>query len=169
MVHLMDELIIFLAISAVLAFLSRASLRFPRSHGFYRFFAAELVIALVLVNLGHWFEDPFAPHQVVSWLLLIISLILVVTGALLLKIVGKPGGARTSEVPLAGIEKTTKLVTEGVYRYIRHPLYASGFYGTWGVFFKDPSWLGIVLALGSTGFWIVAARIEEGECLRFLF
>jgi hypothetical protein len=97
-----------------LGYLSRASLRVPRSHGFYRFFAAEFVLALVLLNLDHWFVEPFALHQVVSWVLLAISAVLVLTGAFLLKVVGKPGNRRSNEVPLAGIEKTTSLVTDGV-------------------------------------------------------
>jgi protein-S-isoprenylcysteine O-methyltransferase Ste14 len=70
-------------------------------------------------------------------------------------------------VPLAGIEKTTALVTVGVYRYIRHPIYSSGFYGTWGVFLKDPSWLGITFALAASISWVVAAKIEEAECVRY--
>ncbi len=162
----MHELIAFVVLSICLGYLSRASLRVHRSHGFYRFFAAEFVLALILLNLDHWFVEPFAPHQIVSWLLLVVSIVLVLTDANLLKVVGKPGSRPNSDVPLARFEKTTLLVTEGIYRYIRHPIYASGFYGTWGVFFKDPSWPGIMLALGSTVSWVITARVEEMECIR---
>jgi protein-S-isoprenylcysteine O-methyltransferase Ste14 len=163
----MFRLIGFIVFSVVLAYLSRASLCMPRSHGFYRFFGAEFVLALILLNLDRWFVEPFSSYQMVSWLLLTISVVLVLNGAFLLKIEGRPSSSRTSEVPLAGLERTTELVTKGVYGYIRHPLYASAFYGAWGVFFKDPSWPGVVLALGSTGFWLAAARIEEAECIRY--
>jgi protein-S-isoprenylcysteine O-methyltransferase Ste14 len=162
----MYELSTFIVLSACLAYLSRASLRVPRSHGFYRFFAAEFTLALVVLNIDHWFLRPLSFYQLVSWLLLAVSVVLVLSGASLLKILGKPDSGRKSDVPLAGLEKTTSLVCQGVYRYIRHPLYASGFYGAWGVFFKDPSWPGALLAMGATGFWVAAARIEEAECIR---
>jgi len=62
----MFKLIVFIVLSACLIYLSRASLRVPRSHGFYRFFAAESVLALVLLNLDHWFLEPFASRQIAS-------------------------------------------------------------------------------------------------------
>ena len=163
----MFKLIVFIVLSAALIYVSRASLRVPRSHGFFRFFAAEFDLALVLLNLNRWFQEPFSSHQIASWLLLAVSIALVVHGAYLLKVVGKPDSRRSDEVPLAGIEKTTSLVTVGAYKFIRHPIYSSGFYGTWGVFFKDPSWLGIIFALAATTFWVVAAKIEDAECIRY--
>ena len=125
------------------------------------------ILALVLLNLDRWFQEPFAPHQIASWLLLAVSIALVVHGAYLLKVVGKPDSRRIDEVPLAGIEKTTSLVTVGAYRYIRHPIYSSGFHGVWRVFLKDPSWLGITFALAATTFWVVTAKTEEAECIRY--
>ena len=163
----MFKLMAFIVLSACLIYLSHASLRAPRSHGFYLFFAAEFILALVLLNLDRWFQEPFSPHQIASWLLLAVSIALVVHGAYLLKVVGRPDSRRSDEVPLAGIEKTTSLVTVGAYKYIRHPIYSSGFFGTWGVFFKDPSWLGIILALAAITFWIVTAKVEEAECIRY--
>lgn len=162
----MYRLIAFIALSAVLAYLSRSSLRISRSHGFYRFFGVVALLALILLNINRWFVDPFSGHQIASWLLLTISVALVLSGASLLKVIGKPSSSRTSDVPLTGIEKTTVLVTRGIYRHIRHPIYASGFYGGWGVFFKDPSWLGGILALVSCGLWVATARMEEAECIR---
>jgi protein-S-isoprenylcysteine O-methyltransferase Ste14 len=161
----MFKLGVFVALSALLAYLSRASLRVPQSHGFFRFFAAVFVLALILLNVEHWFVDPLSARQVVSWVLLAVSAVLVLCGALTLRAVGHPGSERTSDVPIAGIERTTALVSTGIYKYIRHPMYASGIYGTWGVFFKDPSWLGVVFALGSSAFWVMSARSEERECI----
>ncbi|MFC1726412.1 methyltransferase family protein [candidate division KSB1 bacterium] len=68
---------------------------------------------------------------------------------------------------LLGIEKTTVLVTTGAYRYIRHPLYSSLLFLTWGAFFKHLSLLGITLAVISTVFLVITAKIEETENLRF--
>jgi protein-S-isoprenylcysteine O-methyltransferase Ste14 len=124
-------------------------------------------LALVLLDLVVWFVEPFSTHQIVSWLLLAASMALVLSGAWTLKARGKPNRRRVSDVPITGIERTTTLATEGVYRYVRHPIYASGVYGAWGVFFKDPSWPGAFLAVASIGFWVAAARFEEAECVRY--
>ena len=47
----MFKLFVFVVVSAVIVYVSRASLRVPRSHGFYRFFAWEVILALTLLNL----------------------------------------------------------------------------------------------------------------------
>lgn len=162
----MIQVIIFCVVSVFLIYLSKNCLFAPRSHGFYRFFAFESILALVLINAREWFSNPFSIHQVISWLLLIISIVLVVHGAYLLRVVGRPKKEREDR-ELIGIEKTTSLVTIGAYRYIRHPIYASLFYGAYGAFFKNPSWPGIALALSATIFLVLTAKIEEKECIRF--
>jgi protein-S-isoprenylcysteine O-methyltransferase Ste14 len=153
-------------VSSFFVYLSKNCLFAPRSHGFYRFFAFESILALVLINAREWFSNPFSIHQVISWLLLIISIVLVAHGAYLLRVVGRPKKERDDR-ELIGIEKTTSLVKIGAYRYIRHPIYASGFYGAYGVFFKNPSWPGIALALSATVFFVLTAKVEEKECIRF--
>jgi hypothetical protein len=45
------EWIVFLVFSAGIVLLSWRSLRDRRSHGFYRFFAFEAILALILLNL----------------------------------------------------------------------------------------------------------------------
>lgn len=160
------KVIVFIVVSAGLAWLSRASLRDLRSHGFYRFFAWEAIVVLVLLNVDYWFREPFSIHQMISWPLLTASIFLVIHGALLLHRIGKPDSKR-NDPGLMGIEKTTKLVTQGAYRYIRHPIYASGFYGIWGVFFKDPSWVGVALALLTTFLLTMTAKTEEAENIRY--
>lgn len=162
----MLKLIVFAIASVGLVYLSRASLRVPRSHGFYRFFAWESILALIMLNVENWFRDPFSIHQVVSWILLIVSTFLVVHGAYLLHVIGKPDRKRDDST-IIGIEKTTTLVTVGAYKYIRHPIYSSLLLVAWGVFFKDPSWLGGTLVLATTAFLVVTAKIEESENVRF--
>ncbi len=163
----MLRLVVFIAVSLGLVFTSRASLRAPRTHGFFRFFAAEFVLALVLLNADVWFRDPFGAHQIISWLFLIASLFLVLHGAYLLRSVGRPDSRRRDGEILLGIEKTTALVQVGAFKYIRHPLYSSGLIGAWGIFFKDPSWPGGFLGLAATVFWVITAKVEEVECVRF--
>jgi protein-S-isoprenylcysteine O-methyltransferase Ste14 len=163
---LLVKVVVFLAATTGLAYVSRASLLAPRSHGFYRFFAWEVILALLLLNVEMWFYDPFSWHQIISWSLLLVSLFLVVHGVHLLRQIGKPDKQRY-DASLVGFERTTALVTAGVYRYIRHPLYSSLLFLAWGVFFKAPSWLGALLVSAATLFLVATARIEEAENIRY--
>ena len=156
------KLITFVVASAGIIYVSHASLRSLGSHGFYRFFAWEAILALVLLNLDDWFDEPFSLTQIVSWLCLCLSLFLVIHGVQLLRMVGKPDEGR-DDTSLIGMEKTTTLVTVGAYRYIRHPLYSSLLFLAWGVFLKSPSWLGGGLAIAATAFLTAAAKVEEDE------
>ncbi len=162
----MSDLICFFVATAVLVYISRASLLHPLSHGFYRFFAWECILILFLLDYRRWFEDPLALHQILSWTLLIISLFLVLPGVRLLHQKGMANEQQRSE-PLLGFEKTTVLVTDGVYHYIRHPLYSSLLFLTWGIFFKDPSPFGVLLGLAATMFLILTARAEEREDISY--
>ena len=130
------------------------------------FSPGEAVIALVIMNVDAWFRRPFSWHQIVSWILLFGSFVPLILGLRLLKRIGKPD-ARREEEPLLGLEKTTTLVTEGVYGLIRHPMYGSLLLLAWGVFFKRPGWSGGLLALAATAFLTATARIEEGENIRY--
>jgi protein-S-isoprenylcysteine O-methyltransferase Ste14 len=147
-------LILFVVVSAGIVRLSWPSLRNPSSHGFYRFFAFETILLLVLFNLPRWFEHPFAAYQVASWLLLIFSLLLALHGFYLLRVIGQPRG---------DFEQTTRLVIVGAYMYIRHPLYASLLFFTWGVFFKDLTLLGVLLTAVATVALYATAKVEESE------
>ena len=163
---LADRLAMFLLGTVGLAYASRASLRDPRAHGFWRFWAWEAILALFLLNMEGWFRDPFAWHQLVSWVLLAASGFLVIYGTILLKRMGRQHPQREDGALLA-FEKTTRLVTVGIYRYIRHPMYSSLLFLAWGVFFKAPSWVGGGLALAATGFLVAAGRMEEAENTRY--
>ena len=63
--------------------------------------------------------------------------------------------------------EATALVTTGIYRYIRHPLYSSLLLLDWGIFFKAPSWPGGFLALAASLLLFATARADESECIRF--
>ena len=158
--------IIFGITTLLLVTVSRESLRSFGFHGFYRFFAWEIITALVILNLDAWFVEPLAWYQLISWILLILSLFLVIEGLRLLRLIGKPDTNRAGE-SLIGMEKTTQLVTIGVYKYIRHPLYSSLLFLAWGAFFKSPSWIGSALALGASLFLILTAKAEEAENSRY--
>jgi protein-S-isoprenylcysteine O-methyltransferase Ste14 len=160
------ESIIFAGGTAAILYVSRASLSRIASHGFYRFFAWELLLLLFVLNMRKWFQEPFAPHQLTAWSLLFIALFLIFDSAIRLRVQGAPSHARIDD-SLISIEKTTRLVTGGIYRYIRHPMYSSLFFLGWGIFFKDQSWLGGILATAATIFLVLTARMEEHENIRF--
>lgn len=129
-----------------------------RSHPyrFTRFLAFESIQSLIFLNARVWFLEPFAWYQLLSWFFLAGSLILVSWGFALLKTRGKPDG---------DVEETTSLVTTGLYRYIRHPLYSSIIIFALGAFLKDPSWVGALLVLTTALGVILTARIEESHNL----
>jgi protein-S-isoprenylcysteine O-methyltransferase Ste14 len=160
------KLALLLIVSACLAYVSRASLRVPRSHGFYRFLAWECILILFLLNVGDWFRNPLSPGQLISWLLLLVSGFLVLHAVRLLRRFGRPDSQR-QDVPLIGIEKTTRLVTRGAYRYIRHPLYSSLLFLAWGIVFKHPTWVAGILGMAATGFLVATAKADEVESMHF--
>ena len=85
-------------------------------------------------------------------LALVGSIVLVSLGFYLLKTKGSPEG---------DFEETTTLITTGIYKYVRHPLYSSLLFFSLGAFLKDPSILGGGL-VGSTALGVyLTARIEE--------
>jgi protein-S-isoprenylcysteine O-methyltransferase Ste14 len=159
--------IIFGAASLLLLAISWKSLRHPRSHGFYRFFAWEAILALFLMNAETWFYKPFSWNQIIAWSLLIVSLVPLATGIHALRSRGKPAGQREGDPSLLAFEKTTTLVSTGIYRFIRHPLYSSLLLFTWGIFFKSPFFAGIILAVSATLLLIATARADERECTQF--
>jgi protein-S-isoprenylcysteine O-methyltransferase Ste14 len=152
--------------SIPLVLISRASLKAPGSHGFFRFFAWEAILGLVMLNLDRWFVDPLSWNQLISWLFLLISVYLVYQGGRLLKDRGQPETQR-ADTAFFDFEKTTKLVTTGIYRFIRHPLYSSLLFLAWGAFFKDLSWFSSVMVCLSTLFLVLTARADEAECIRY--
>ncbi|MFC2122274.1 methyltransferase family protein [Bacteroidota bacterium] len=152
----MVRLTIFLILSIGLVIWSWKSLRNRQVHGFYRFFAFESVLALIMANAKVWFFEPFSVIQIISWLLLLASILMAIQGFYLLHSVGRPK---------QGIEDTTILVNTGIYKYIRHPLYGSLIVIACGALLKDVSFLATSLAILVVGFSLATALVEEKENL----
>ena len=148
------RLVVFLIISAGVTYYSWSSLKAPRSHGFFRFFAFETLLLMILLNVDAWFRDPFSLLQILSWGFLLGSALLAMHGFYLLRVIGQPEG---------DFENTTRLVKRGAYRYIRHPLYGSLLLLGMGAFLKDPSLAGGGMLLALVAFLTATARVEESE------
>jgi protein-S-isoprenylcysteine O-methyltransferase Ste14 len=158
------SILIFVVTTGFIVAVSWRSLGHPRSHGFYRFFVFEGVLTLLLLNWQAWFRDPLSLRQLISWGLLLVSAILPVLGLHLLRVAGGPRDESLSG-PDYRFERTSRLVTGGIYRYIRHPMYASLFYLTWGAFLKESTWVTLAVAGVTTFFIYMTARVEERENL----
>lgn len=155
----MAELLLLVLGAAAILWFSWQTFRLSFWHGLPRLFAFCAVLALGVMNLRVWFADPLAWNQLISWLLLSGSLALVLHAVLLLRAEGKPQPG--------GFEATTHLVTRGVYRTIRHPMYASLLLLGWGIYLKDPfSWTGLALVVLASVCLYLTARVEERENLR---
>lgn len=162
----MMRFVLFVVVSVFFVAFSWRSLKNPGTHGFYRFFVFEGVLLLVLANHPFWFVDPFSFLHIVSWLLLLTSICFVVQSVLMLKQRG--GHAEREDMPENhSFENTVTLVEEGLYRYVRHPMYSSLLFLGWGACLKHITPITSGLALAVTGFLVVAARIEEQENLCF--
>ncbi|HLP97745.1 MAG TPA: methyltransferase [Sideroxyarcus sp.] len=163
----MQEWITFVIGTLLLAYISRASLRAARSHGFCRFLAWELMLLLFTRNLDSWHDAPAAWNQTLSGILMSLSLFLVLIGYLSLQQFGRQDDRRDDGAALLDFEKTTALVTHGIYRLIRHPMYDSLMAMAAALFFKQISWLNLALALLACALLVLAALIEERENTRY--
>ncbi len=154
------QIIQFIGVTAgIVVFSWFISIKHGRYHGIARFFAFESIALMVILDIKYWFVDPFSPMQIISWLFLCLSIFVAIGGFMLLVSMGKPKS-------MSEFEATTKLVTTGMYKYIRHPLYCSLILLGFGVFFKRIETAQIVLIIINTAALYVTSRMEEGEMIK---
>jgi len=146
--------------------ISRRSLRNPRSHGFYRYFVFVGVACLVLYNQPVWFDRPFSGLHSLSWLMLVISVVLVIYGLLFLRRIGGQRERQSFPENLS-FENTQHLVVDGLYRYIRHPMYTSLLLLAWGAFLKRVDLLTVMIISLVTLALYLTAKVEENENITF--
>jgi protein-S-isoprenylcysteine O-methyltransferase Ste14 len=162
----MDRIIIFILLSIPIIYISWRTLFNIKSHGFYRFFGWEGIIWLFASNYKYWFDDIFSIKQIISWITLLCALYLITFGVMLMKRVGKPQKSREGNT-LFQFEKTTELIETGIYKYIRHPLYSSLIFLTWGIFFKNTTLELFIVSLISNVFLYLTAITEEKENITY--
>lgn len=162
----MNSILIFVLLSIPVVAFSWRSLRSVKSHGFFRFFGWEGLLWIAVSNAPYWFDDPLDTLQVISWLLLFTSLVLVVTGAVEMHRRGNASPQRNDN-SLFGFEKTTALVDTGIFGYIRHPLYSSLIWLTWGLLFKHVTMPLLIVAVVSSLLFVLTALRDEKECIAY--
>ncbi len=162
----MNSLIIWGILSVPIVILSRRTLFHIRSHGFYRFFSWECMAVLIAMNYRYWTVDPFSLRQIISWILLTVSIYPVMAGFVLFRKQGKIGEGRNDD-RLFAFEQTTALIETGIYKYIRHPMYCSLLLLTWGIFFKHTSEMMLFVALLASVFLYLTAVFDEKECIAY--
>ncbi len=152
--------------SIFITYVSRKSLLNLKTHGFNRFFVFESCLLLVLLNLPYWITNPLSLMQLISWMFLIISLYLLFLSTYSLK---SKGGSRAREGAAANykFENTTVLLNDGIYKYIRHPMYSSLLFLILGAMLKNVSVGSVLLACISIVFLIFTAGTEEKENIEY--
>ena len=133
-----------------------ASLKDKRYHGIYRFFSFESIFILILLNIPFWFKNSLSIPQIISWILLLLSILIASYGFYLLKNLGRPDGK---------MENTTLLITSGLYKYIRHPLYLSLLLLGFGALLKNIDYFKIMLMIINILALIGTAKVEEKEMI----
>lgn len=161
-----EKIIAFLILSIPVVAISWRSLFSFKNHGLYRFLSWECIIWLLVSNFLYWFKNPLSPAQMASWIFLIYSLYLVLIAVKWMKKLGNPDKQREGEV-LYKFEKTTDLIETGIFKYIRHPMYSSLIFLTWGICLKQINSETIVIASISTVFLFLTAWMEERENLKY--
>jgi protein-S-isoprenylcysteine O-methyltransferase Ste14 len=132
----------------------RISLKAGRYHGLYRFVSFESILVLFLLNWASWFVDPMSIQQIVSWTLLTMSVVPVILGFRTLQLHGKAQQQ---------FENTRALVTSGIYKYIRHPMYLSLMLLGSGICLKNPGALAVGLGIVNCLALVGTALQEERE------
>ena len=155
----------FILATIAITALSWRALGNPRTHGFYRFFAFEAILVIILLNIPFWLENAFSPLQILSWIFLICSLVFVIQGVYLLR---KIGGSiqRKDRAETFAFENTAHLVTVGIYKFIRHPMYSSLLLLAWGAYLKHITRASTIAAIVATVALFATAKMDERECLQ---
>jgi len=166
LVSIAIRITIFLILTIFFTVISRRSLRNPRSHGFFRYFAFEGIAALVLYNHPLWFFEPFSIRQCISWIFLLLSIVLVLHGFDLLKRIGGQSQRNCCPENLA-FENTQNLVQHGLYGYIRHPMYTSLLLLAWGSFLKRIDIITICIVVFISTALYCTAKVEEQENVKY--
>ncbi len=119
---------------------------------------------MAVLNARFWLLQPFSLIQIISWVFLVLAAYLAIHGFWSLNKYGAPDPSREGSDRI-GIEKTSRLVTAGPYRVIRHPMYASLLCLAGGLLLKHPDLISILLAIIAGLTIFLTSVYEEKENL----
>jgi protein-S-isoprenylcysteine O-methyltransferase Ste14 len=162
----MTTFLIFCILSLPLVALSWRSMFSLKNHGVFRFVVWECILWLSIQNYRYLIVREFDFQRIVSSILMMASLALVVSAAFIMHKKGKATSLRTDST-LFAFEKTTELVESGVFGYVRHPMYGSLLFLTWGILLRNIEMSLTVIAVISTCASVIAALIEEKENIHY--
>lgn len=137
--------------SAAVLYFSRNGLRERHSYGYYRFFALEFVLLLIVANLRMWFVHPFSLLGILSWVSLVVAFYFAVYGARLAR-----------QIRLMPAADQPVLIESGLCSEIRHPLYSALLFLGLSSFLKAPGLFPAILLFGA-GFTLVSTAKAEEE------
>lgn len=148
------KIIIFSSLAILVFMKFRRKLRSVDDHDFYVFFAFESLLALLFLNIDALIPGAMSWSQVIAWIFLILSLSFALSGFYGLKKYGRTRG---------GLDGTSHLITQGVFRYIRHPLYSSLILLALGVMLTRVTLPALAACLVAASFLAAASRVEEKQ------
>jgi protein-S-isoprenylcysteine O-methyltransferase Ste14 len=156
------ELLAFGLLSLPLLALSWRSMFSLRRHGLYRFVLFECILWLAVRNHAHLLVEAFDLQQVASSVLMLASLVYVLLAVHAMSTRGRISRERR-DPSLFPFERTTALVESGIFGLVRHPMYGSLLFLTWGILLRRVETGLIAVAALATGAGVLAAWIEEKE------
>lgn len=162
----MLKIAVFVLLSLPLIYLSWRTLFNFDKHGLYRFLTWESILWIAVQNHRYLQVEQFNLRLLLSSALLVTSLLVVIWAFLTMRREGKISHQRQDDT-LFTFEKTTTLVTIGIFRYIRHPMYSSLLCLLWGVLLRNLEPGLSLVALFGTLTCVTAALIEERENLDY--
>lgn len=160
------EIAAFCLLSLPLMALSRRWLFRPAHHGFYRFILFECILWLAVANRRHLLVERFDLQQVAASALMLASLGFVLAAVITLRSRGGTGAGR-EDPGLFAFERTTVLIRSGIFRFVRHPMYASLLFLAWGLLLRRVEAELVVVAAVATAAAVLAGRIEERENIAY--
>jgi protein-S-isoprenylcysteine O-methyltransferase Ste14 len=76
-------------------------------------------------------------------------------------------GQERNDPSLFGFENTSNLVTSGIFRYIRHPMYSSLLILAWGIAMKNPHLHALIIAGLTSVLLYLTVIMEEKEDIAY--
>ena len=160
------ELLAFGLLSLPLLALSWRSMFSLKRHGLYRFVLFECILWLAVQNHAHLIVEEFDLQQVASSVLMLASLVYVLAAVTTMRAKGRVSPAR-DDPNLFEFERTTVLVESGIFGFVRHPMYGSLLFLTWGILLRRVEVGLVVVAAVATVAGVLAAWVEEAENLAY--